>query len=44
MRGVYGTSVAGTLARMFVLFVLSSVAFSLLLVALVVAGLRVLHA
>ena len=44
MRGVYGTSVPGTLVRMAVLFLLSSVAFSLLLAALVVAGLRVLHA
>ncbi len=44
MRGVYGTGIAGTLVRMAVLFVLSSIAFSLLLLALVVAGLRVLHA
>lgn len=44
MRGVYGTGLAGTLVRMFVLFVLSAVGFSLLLVALAVAGLRVLHA
>ena len=44
LRGVYGTSLAGTLARMFVLLVFSSVAFSLLLLGLVVAGLRGLHA
>ena len=44
MRGVYGTGIVGTLTRMSVLFVLTTVAFSLLLVALIVAGLRVLHA
>ncbi len=44
MRDVYGTGVPGTLTRMFILFVLSTVAFTLLLLALIVAGLRVLHA
>jgi hypothetical protein len=44
MRGVYGTSTWGTLARMAVLFCLSTVAFSLLLAALVIVGLQGLRA
>ena len=44
LRGVYGTGLVGTLVRMFALFTFSTVAFSLLLVGLIVAGLRVLHA
>ncbi len=44
MRGVYGTRIAGTLIRMTVLFVLSTISFVLLLLALVVAGLQVLRA
>ncbi len=43
MRGVYGTGKFGTLVRMAVLFVASSVVFALLLVGLVIAGLSVLH-
>ncbi len=43
LRGVYATGVVGTLARMAVLAMLSTVAFSLLLVGLIVAGLRVMH-
>jgi len=44
MRGVYGTSTVGTLIRMAVLFVLSAVAFSVLLAALVIVGLEGLRA
>ena len=44
MRGVYGTSIPGTLLRMSVLFVASALGFGLLLVALVVAGVAVLRA
>ena len=44
LRGVYGLGVAGTLARMAVLFMLSTVAFTLLLLGLIVAGLQVLRA
>ena len=40
MRGVYGTGVAGTLARMLVLAVLSSIAFGILMLGLVVVGLQ----
>jgi len=42
MRGVYGTSIFGTLARMFVLFVLSTIVFVLLVAGLVVVGLATL--
>ena len=44
LRGVYGTGLPGTLVRMAVLSVLSVLAFTLLVLALIVAGLRVLHA
>ena len=44
LRGVYATGVIGTLVRMGALFVLSTIAFTVLLLALIVAGLRVLHA
>ena len=44
MRGVYATGIAGTLLRMGVLFALSVIAFALLLLALVVAGMRVMRA
>jgi hypothetical protein len=40
MRGTYGTGRVGTLVRMTVLFVASSVAFVLLMVGLVVVGLN----
>ncbi len=40
MRGVYGSSVLGTLARMLVLFVVSLVAFGLLMSLLVLIGLN----
>ena len=43
MRGVYGTGIPGTLLRMAVLFLLSVIAFTLLLLSLVVAGLRVMR-
>jgi len=39
MRGVYGLSWFGTLVRMFVLFIGSSVAFGLMMLALVLVGL-----
>jgi hypothetical protein len=39
MRGVYGTSWLGTLVRMFILFIASSVAFAVLMLGLVVVGL-----
>lgn len=39
MRGVYGTGIAGTLVRMGVLFVLSTVAFTVLVLGLLLAGL-----
>jgi hypothetical protein len=42
MRGVYRTGIFGTLVRMFVLFVCSMVAFVLLTLALVFAGLQML--
>ncbi len=44
LRGVYGLGVAGTLVRMAVLFVATAVAFALLLLGLVVAGLQGLRA
>lgn len=43
MRGTYRTSVFGTLARMALLFISSTVAFSLLLAGLVVIGLASVH-
>ena len=39
MRGVYGTSWLGTLVRMLILFIASSVAFAFLVLGLVVVGL-----
>jgi hypothetical protein len=42
MRGVYGTGIFGTLMRMGVLFVLSTIVFALLIAALVVVGLATL--
>jgi Protein of unknown function (DUF3667) len=42
MRGVYGTSWLGTLIRMFILFVASSVAFAFLVMGLVLVGLAAL--
>lgn len=42
MRGVYGTGKFGTLVRMAILFVLSSIGFGLLLAALVLVGLAAL--
>ncbi len=44
MRGVYGTGIFGTLMRMGVLFVASSLAFALLLAGLLLVGLQGLHA
>jgi len=44
MRGVYGTGTWGTLIRMAMLFVLSSIAFVVLLLALVIVGLQGLRA
>jgi hypothetical protein len=43
MRGVYGTGKIGTLVRMFVLCMLSTIVFSLLMGALVVVGLEELR-
>jgi hypothetical protein len=42
MHGTYGTGRAGTLVRMSVLFIVSSVAFALLLLGLVLVGLNAL--
>jgi len=42
MRGVYGTSTAGTLIRMGVLFTLSSIVFGVLMAGLVLVGLQTL--
>jgi hypothetical protein len=44
MRGVYGTGKFGTLVRMAVLGMLTAIAFSLLLAALVIVGLEGLRA
>jgi hypothetical protein len=44
MRDTYGTSAAGTIVRMIVLFLASSVVFALLLLGLVVLGLNALPA
>jgi hypothetical protein len=44
MRGTYGTGPAGTLARMAILFVCSVLAFCLLLLALLFAGLQAMRA
>jgi hypothetical protein len=43
MRGTYRTSVVGTLLRMFLLFLGSSVAVAVLLAALVVVGVATMH-
>jgi hypothetical protein len=43
MRGTYGISVVGTLIRMFLLFIGSSIAFAFLMVGLVVVGLATVH-
>jgi hypothetical protein len=40
MRGVYGTGVFGTLWRMLVLFVLSSIALGVMMLAVLVIGLN----
>ncbi len=40
LRGVYGTTVVGTLMRMAILFVASAIAFALLVLGLVVVGLQ----
>jgi hypothetical protein len=44
MRGTYATGCAGTVVRMFVLFMTSSVAFAVLLLGLVIVGLNALGA
>jgi hypothetical protein len=43
MRGTYRTGVIGTLARMFLLFIGSTIAFSLLIAGLVLIGLATAH-
>jgi hypothetical protein len=43
MRGTYGTSVFGTLARMFLLFIGSTVGFTILMMALLLIGLATVH-
>src|SRR5262249_44406143 len=43
MRGTYGVSVVGTLPRMFLLFIGSSIAVAFLLAALVVVGVATMH-
>ncbi len=40
MRGVYRTSIVGTLARMFLLFLGSAVAAGILIVGLIAVGLN----
>ena len=44
MKGTYGTTAAGTFARMTVLFMASSVGFAVLLAVLVFVGIRALPA
>lgn len=44
MRGVYKTSVLGTLFRMLVLFTASSIAYAIMMVGLVIVGLAALRA
>ena len=43
MRGTYKSSIFGTLLRMFILFIGSSVAFGLLVAALLIIGLATVH-
>lgn len=42
MRGVYGTSIAGTLIRMVLLFIAASFGFGLIVLGLVVTALNTL--
>ena len=43
MRGTYRISIIGTLIRMFLLFIGSSIAFAFLIVGLLVVGLATVH-